>query len=102
MKKKIKKGRVYFFFFFFGLTEKNAGQEGYMTYTLGEGFAVSLDKSDIVLVVSDGDMASSTDGLYGGLLLSPVVLSLWLGEDVVEVVVVEVDRSCRAGGKHGG
>lgn len=61
-----------------------------------------LDEGDILLVVSDGDVAGGADCFDGGLLLSPVVLCLWLREDVVEVVVVEVDRGGRTGGEHGG
>jgi hypothetical protein len=30
------------------------------------------------------------------------VFGFWLGEDVVEVVVVQVDRGGRTGGEHGG
>lgn len=63
---------------------------------------MALDEGDILLVVSDGDMAGGAYGFDGGLLLSPVMLCLWLGEDVVEVVVVEVDRGGRTGGEHGG
>jgi hypothetical protein len=60
------------------------------TYTLCKGFAVILDKDDKFVVLGDGRVAGGTQGLEDRLFGGPVVLGLWLLQDIVKVVVVEL------------
>lgn len=72
-----------------------------MTYRLGKCFAVVLDELDILMVLYDARVAGRTQVLHGSLLGGPVVFSLWRGQDIVQVIVVEVDRAHRRrGGEH--
>lgn len=53
-----------------------------------------LDKDDKLVVLADGRVAGRAEILEGGLFGGPVVLGLWLVQDIVEVVVVEVHCLC--------
>ena len=66
----------------------------HVAYRFTKGFSVALDEEDVFLVLGNRGVTCACEGLYSRFLCGPVVLCLWWGEDIVEVIVVEVSRGC--------